>query len=127
MSFSAPLLAVAGGGFVSLMCWTSRGFVSLLRWAGWGTGGAGFEGASGGFVGKDSSCAVPVSAGEISLVLAGGSGSRWAQPARKSKSVPMRKALETAALAEPESGGGLPARQQLRRPNWVLKGARSPR
>jgi hypothetical protein len=43
-SFSAPLLAEAGGGVVSLM-----------RWAGWGAGCAGVEGGSGCFIAEGNS------------------------------------------------------------------------
>jgi hypothetical protein len=113
-SFSAPLLAVAGGGLVSLM-----------RWAGWGAGCAGFEGASGDFVAETSSYAPFVSSrgGGMSLVVV--TGCRPPQPAEQSERA-MRIALGTAARGEPETGRSLPAGDQFRHPNGASPGARSP-
>jgi hypothetical protein len=114
-NLSAPLVAVAGGGFVSLM-----------RWEFWGTGGAGLEGASGGFVVGAKSCAVRVSAGASMVVLAAVPDCRPPQPARQSESAAKRIVLETGARGEPEADRGLAARDNFQRPNWVRQGIRSP-
>ena len=112
-SFSAPMLAEAGGGLVS-----------LTRWANWGAGCAGAEGTSGCFVAETSSCARSVSAvaGGMSLVVV--VGRETAQPASESKST-RRRALGTAR-EEPGAARKLAAWARFPHPNWASEGARSP-
>ena len=123
-SFSAPLLTVAGDGLVSLIL-AGGGFVSLMCWTGWDAGCAGFEGASGCVVVEAGSCAlsVPTRGDGMSLVVVTGCGT--SQPARESESA-MRIALATAAPGEPEAGRNRPAGNRSQNANCVSEGARSP-
>jgi hypothetical protein len=114
-NLSAPLVAVAGGGFVSLM-----------RWEFWGTRCTGLEGASGGFVAGAKSCAVRVSAGASGVTLAVVLDRKPPQPARQSESAARKRVLATAARGELEAAKGMVARDNSRRHNWVRQGIRSP-
>ena len=113
-NLSAPLVAVAGGGFVSLM-----------RWEFWGPGGTGLEGASGGFVAGAESCATRVLAGASGVILAVVLDGKPPQPASQSESAARNTALATAVPGELEADRGLAARDNSEHHNWVRQGFRS--
>jgi hypothetical protein len=113
-NLSAPLVAVAGGGFVSLM-----------RWEFWGTGCTGLEGASGGFVAGAKSCATRVLAGASGVILAVVLDRKPPQPARQSESAARNTALATAARGEPEADRSVAIGDNSERHNWVRQGFRS--